>query len=123
MHDQRLNPQHLSSTEDLADREFDQQLTRALEMAPEPAIPADFYARLASRLPAKPPLPAPPLLPQTTHYGQSAIWISMVVLLAVLLASAHTVSHSTFALTLQWTLCAQFVLLAVWLSTRRHLLR
>jgi hypothetical protein len=121
MRDQRLNPQHPSSSEDLAAREFDQRLTRALEMVPEPAVPADFSARLASRLPAKSPIPGRPA--QTTHYGQSAIWISMVVLLAVLLASAHTVSHSTFALTLQWTLCAQFVLLAVWLSTRRHLLR
>jgi hypothetical protein len=123
MRDQRLNPQHPSSSEDLAAREFDQRLTRALEMVPEPAVPADFSARLASRLPEKPPIPASLLPAQTTHYGQSAIWISMVVLLAVLLASAHTVSHSTFALTLQWTLCAQFVLLAVWLSTRRHLLR
>jgi hypothetical protein len=116
---EHMNPEHTSSTQEMAAREFDQRLIRALEMAPELAIPSDFAARVASRMPVKQPISF-----KTTHYGQLAMWIGMVVLLAALLASTLHIAHnSTFGLTLQWTLCAQFVLLAVWLSTHRHSLR
>ncbi|MGD0445498.1 MAG: hypothetical protein ABSA39_16295 [Edaphobacter sp.] len=112
MHDQPLNQQNPSRDE------MEQRLTRALETAPEFHIPADFAARIASRLPAKRPVSLTP-----THYGQSAMWIGVVLTLATMLALAlHATGRPTFGLA-QSFLLTLFVVLVLWLSVWRHSLR
>jgi hypothetical protein len=123
MHDEPLTPGNLSqSTTEHVDY-LDQRIVRALETAPEPQIPADFAARVASQLPARRPVALTP-----THYGQKAVLIGIVVTLAALLALAlnftalHSTSHATFGL-LESLLSVQFLALAVWFSLWRHSLR
>ena len=112
MHDEPLNPEHPSQS---ASEHLDQRIVRALEAAPEPQIPADFAARVASQLPARRSVSLTP-----THYGQNAMLIGTVVTLAALLVLAlHSTGHATLGL-LQSLLFAQFIALAVWLSVWRH---
>jgi hypothetical protein len=112
MHNDPLNPEDLSPT---AAENLDLRITRALEAAPEPHIPSDFAARVASRLPARRPVSLTP-----THYGQNAMVIGILVTLAALILLAlHTAGHASFGL-LESLLFAQFVALAVWFSVWRH---
>jgi hypothetical protein len=108
-------PQTISQTVTEADR-LDQRLTHALETAPDPQVPADFAARVATLLPARRPVSLTP-----THYGHYSMLASVVILMAALLVLApRTTDRSVLELSLQWLLCAQFIGLAVWLSTRRR---
>jgi hypothetical protein len=109
MHDEPVNQQDLSPAEHL-----DQRLIRALETVPEPRVPTNFAARIATQLPTRRPVSLTP-----THYGHNAMLISMVVTFVALIALAP---HTTFDL-LEWLLFAQFIVLAVWFSVRRHSLR
>jgi hypothetical protein len=112
MHDEPLNPDNLSQS---AMEHLDQRIVRALETAPEPQIPADFAARVASRLPARRPVSLTP-----THYGQNAVLIGIVVTLAALvLLALHSTGHATFGL-LDSLLFAQFLALAVWFTVWRY---
>jgi hypothetical protein len=120
MHYEPINPDNLSPTamEQAAMEQLDQCLIRALETVPEPRIPADFAARVASQLPARRPVSLTP-----THYGQNAMLLGMVVILAALLTLAlHATGHATFGL-LESLLFAQFVVFAIWFSALRHSLR
>ena len=115
MRDESLNRQHSTATETDQLARLDQRLIHALEIAPEPRVPDDFAARVASLLPVRRSVSVTP-----THYGHYAMAASMVILLAALLLLAPHAGRSIFGLTLQWLLCAQFIGLAVWLSARRH---
>jgi hypothetical protein len=115
MHDEPLNHDNLSQS---AIEALDQRIVRALETGPEPQIPADFAARVASQLPARRPVSLTP-----THYGQKAMLAGIVVLLAALVALArHSTGHATFGL-LESLLFAQFIALAVWFTVGRYGLR
>jgi hypothetical protein len=95
--------------------ELDQHILRALESAPELHIPADFAARVTSKLPARRPVSLTP-----THYGRNAMLIGMVVTLIALLGlTLHNGTHAAFGL-VQSLLLAQFIALTVWLSIRRE---
>jgi hypothetical protein len=95
--------------------ELDDRILRALEAVPEPHIPADFAARVASKLPARRPVSLTP-----TYYGRNAMLIGMFATLVALLAlTLHNGSHAVFGLA-QSLLLAQFVALTVWLSVRRQ---
>ena len=112
MHDEPLNPDNLSPS---AIDHLDQHIVRALETAPRPQIPADFAARVASRLPARRPVSLTP-----TRYGQNATLIGIVVTLAALvLLALHSTGHATFGL-LDSLLFAQFLALAVWFTVWRY---
>jgi hypothetical protein len=114
MHDEPLNPDNLSQS---AMEHLDPRIVRALETAPEPQIPADFAARVASRLPARRPVSTP------THYGQNAMLIGTVVsLVALLVLALHSTGRATFGLPESFLL-TQFIVLAVWFSVWRHSLR
>jgi hypothetical protein len=108
-----MNPGTPSQT---PDQELDQRIVRALEIAPETRIPADFAARVAARLPATRPVSLTP-----TRYGQSATLIGMVITLVALVFLA-TRGHAAFGL-LESLLFAQFIALAVWFTVWRHSLR
>jgi hypothetical protein len=123
MHDEQLNRPDLSPIEIEQEiqreiQQLDQRIVRALETVPEPTIPVDFAARVASRLPAARPVSLTP-----THYGRTAMLICMVVTLAALVTLAvHTTGHATFGL-LESLLFTQFIVLAVWFTIWRHSLR
>jgi hypothetical protein len=115
MHDHPLKKQDLSPAEAT---HLEQRLIRALETVPEPHIPSDFAARVASRLPAERPVSLTP-----THYGQKAMLIGIIATLAILLALAsHASSRPSFGL-VESFLFTQFVVLVIWLSVWRHSLR
>jgi hypothetical protein len=116
MRDEPLNRQRSTVTDIDQLTRLDQRLIHALERAPEPQVPVDFAARVARLLPATRPVAV-----TATHYGYYAMVVSMVLLLAALLLLApHAADRSVFGLTLQWLLCAQFIGLVVWLSSRRR---
>jgi hypothetical protein len=129
MRDQPMNPPEpsmntanasLDQRSDELNYELDLRLISALETAPELRIPADFASRVASQQPVRQPVTV-----TRTYFGYGAMVISVVALLIALLvlaghASANTSGHSVIALVLQWTLCAQFIALAVWLGVRHR---
>ena len=119
MHDEPLNHENLSpSAMECLELDLDQRIVRALETAPELQIPADFAARVASSLPATRPVSLTP-----THYGQNAMLLGIVVILAALVVLAlHSTGHATFGL-LEWLLFAQFIAFAVWFTIWRYGLR
>jgi hypothetical protein len=123
MHDEPLNDLSPNASERLEldhnlDRDLDERLIRALETAPDLGIPADFAARVASRLPARGPASL-----TATHYGKNAMLLGIVATLAVLLVLAlHTTGHASFGL-LESLLLAEFIALTVWLSVWRYGLR
>jgi hypothetical protein len=114
MHDEPLNQDNLSLA---AIEQLDQRLIRALEVVPEPQIPTDFAARVASQLPAKRPVSLTP-----THYGDTAMLLGIVATLAAMVAFALHTTGRTFGLP-ESLLLTQFIVLAVWLSVRHHSLR
>jgi hypothetical protein len=115
MHDEPLNPGDLSQSVMEALEHLDQRIVGALETAPQPQIPADFAARVASRLPARRPVSLTP-----THYGQNAMLTGIVVLLAALVVLAvHSTGQAAFGL-LESLLFAQFIALAVWFTVWRY---
>ena len=115
MHDEPVN---LNDPSPAAMEHLDERLIRALETVPEPQIPADFAARVASQLPAKRPVSLTP-----THYGYTAILLGMVAtLVAMVVFALHTTGHAAFGLP-ESLLLTQFIALVVWLSVRRHSLR
>jgi hypothetical protein len=99
-----------------ADDELELRILRALETAPNVEIPADFAARVASRLPIR----RRPVSLTATHYGRNAVFLGMILTLVVLIAlSLSNGSHATFGLA-ESLLLAQFIALTVWLSVRRY---
>jgi hypothetical protein len=91
----------------------------ALEVKPDPPIPADFAARMA-RLAHAQPVRRPRI---QTHYGRAAGWVSLLVLAVVIaVLSPVTMAADTMRLTplavVEYILIAQLLVLALWLGTR-----
>jgi hypothetical protein len=115
MSDESMN----SPLADKAGDELDQRVLRALESAPSVEIPADFAARVASRLPAR----RRPESLTPTHYGQNSVFLGMILTLVVLIAlTLHNGRHAVFGLA-ESLLLVQFLSFTVWLSVRRYSLR
>lgn len=115
MLDEPLNYENLSQS---AAEHLDQRIVRALEIAPETRIPADFAARVAAQLPARRPVSL-----TTTHYGKGAVLIGLVVIfVGLLFLATQTRGHAALGL-LESLLFAQFIALAVWFTVWRHSLR
>ena len=116
MERQRLNPQptpESSSSDEM--RALDGRITAALERAPHPSIPADFAARVAARLPVV-GARATTYLP-SSRVGIAASIAGLLLLLAgMLLLAPRTTGHDVYWMGLEWTLAAQFCVLAVWLT-------
>ena len=96
-------------------------MTKALEQAPEPVIPADFAARVAAKarmLPQPKPVVA-------TQYGRKTAFAAALVLTVLLFVLAPYASPGSNALAfaLEMVLFAQLAGLAVWLTrSQRELL-
>jgi hypothetical protein len=131
MHDESMTDENQARA---AAEAFELRVVRALETQPEPNIPADFAARVASRLPVSGKISVREMSYgvadfsrtdiRRTHYGRSMMMISMAVLVVAMLAFApRAVLSSALWVGLEWTLCAQFVLLALWFVMRPERLR
>lgn len=109
-----------ASERELAERSMDMRIVRTLEQAPQVRIPEDFAARVAARVPANTARLRAARV-QVGRVGFSVAAVCLIVLAIAMLAFAPRTTHSTFYLALQWTLAAQFCLIAAWLSgfTRR----
>jgi hypothetical protein len=111
MFDDAINP------EAQAERELDVRIVEQLERQPDlsTSIPADFAARVAAKVPAGRPVSV-----RTTHYGRTLMMLGLVVLFVGLLVLAVRGSAgSTIGMTLEWTLCIQFLAFAIWIGVRR----
>lgn len=109
MHNQPIDQDN--STNDL-----DLRLTRALDAVPEVQIPADFAARVASKVPARRQVSVKP-----THYGDYALFLGVLVTLAAMFLLGHAAAGNTFVL-VESILLAQFIVLT-WITLHRHSLR
>jgi hypothetical protein len=129
MHPDPMNPEELAATQqeedraserELAERSMDMRIVRALEQAPQVRIPQDFAARVAARVPAN-TVRLRAARVQVGRVGFSVAAVCLIVLAIAMLAFAPRTTHSTFYLALEWTLAAQFCLIAAWMSgfTRR----
>ncbi len=116
---QSINQHHSSPAAlEPAALELDQRLTRALEGTPEVRIPADFAARVASQVPARPAVSL-----TQTHYGDYAMFLGILATLAALfIFGLHAPDRHTFDL-VESFLLTDFIGLTVWLSVRRYSLR
>ena len=115
MHEQRMNDAAEGRMDAIT--AMDRRVVRALERAPGVEIPADFAARVAGHMPAWRPLAVTP-----THYGLIAMRSSMAVLvLALAVLGMRTADHSVFQVALEWILCGQLVVVAMWLGGVRSL--
>jgi hypothetical protein len=96
--------------------DLERKIVRALESAPRVEIPADFAARIARQLPARPAVVLTP-----GRYGQRAAVACLAVLLVLILALAHRAAGSSlYWFSIESIFCAQFALLAVWLVARGY---
>ncbi|HEY4356471.1 MAG TPA: hypothetical protein VGN16_12035 [Acidobacteriaceae bacterium] len=97
--------------------ELEHAMTRALEQAPEPVIPADFAARVAAKARTLPqPKPA-----VATQYGRKTAFAAALVLTVLLFVLApHALPGSNgLGFALEMVLFAELGGLAIWL-TRSH---
>jgi hypothetical protein len=93
--------------------ELEASIVRALETAPDPAVPANFAAKLVVQLP---PVTVAPVA--VRHYGRIAAIACCAVLLGLLFALARDPHASPAGLAAEAILGLQFVLLVVWLAVR-----
>ncbi len=105
--------------DDLSLVSLDQKLDQALRTGPRPAVPADFAARVISRLPlsstAAPASRVPS--PSTMLYAQRAMMLCLLLLLLALLFTApHLANGSRQAPAIEWTISAEVALIAVYLG-------
>ena len=95
---------------------LERRILLALKEAPRAEIPADFAARIARRLPARPAIVLTP-----GRYGQRAAMVCLAVLLVLILAFApRAAGTSVYWFSMELIFCAQFALLAVWLVARGY---
>lgn len=115
---EEMTPEELEAVvREMEERALDERIVAALESRPDPeiSIPADFAARVAEKVPAKRVIPV-----STTHYGQKAMWGTLVLLfVGLVVTAANGFGRSTVGSVIEWLLCAQFLALVVWLGVRR----
>jgi len=112
MFDDSMNPE----AEAQAARELDARIVEQLERLPDlsAAIPADFAARVAAKVPARRPVSV-----RTTHYGRTLMMFGLVVLFVALVVLAkHSFTTSPIGVAVEWTLCIQFLAFAVWMGVQ-----
>lgn len=133
MHQDPINPEKLAAVQheedhasereladrDLAARSMDMRIVRALEQAPQIRISEDFAARVAARVPAN-TVRLRAARVQVGRVGFSVAAVCLIVLAIAMLAFAPRTTHNTFYLALEWTLAAQFCLIAAWIAMPRR---
>jgi hypothetical protein len=98
----------------MAEDKMNARIIRALEIAPEAKIPADFAARVAGQLPARENFVLTP-----GRYGRWAVVACLVMLPALMLAfTPRAAGTSPYWFLTESIFSAQSVLLALWLAAR-----
>jgi len=118
MSGEEMTPEEMRAlAREMEERAFDERIATELEREPDlsAVVPADFAARVAAKVPARPAVAVAP-----THYGRAVMWCCLTVLLVVLVVlAAKGLGQTTFGTAIEWALCAQFLAIAIWLATRR----
>ncbi len=97
-----------------------EQMTTALETAPDVHVPEDFAARVMARIPEqKTRRMVVPALPPA-RYGQFASVLGMVLIVAAMLYLAPQTRSSLTWLLMQGLLLAQLVCLVLWFGRLRQ---
>jgi cytochrome oxidase assembly protein ShyY1 len=102
---------------EIGERALDERIVAALEQAPDMSgsIRADFAERVAARVPARRPIAV-----RETHYGGTMMWCSLAVLFVVLvIVAVQGAGRSVIGTAVEWSLCAQFLGIAIWLAMGR----
>ncbi|ADV82318.1 hypothetical protein [Terriglobus saanensis] len=98
------------------DAMLDALIVQALETQPQPAIPADFAARIASRLPARKQASFRP-----RYFGLAFSWIGAIALIVALFFLAPSPAGvSSAGAWIELFVCTQFLCLVVWMALRAH---
>jgi hypothetical protein len=116
MHDESLEPLSEQERRELEERNLDHRIVAALEQPPDlsAAIPNDFAARVAAKVPAKRPVTV-----RATNYGRRAMWFGLIVLLAaIVIFSSQRADQSIAIIAVECLLVAQFLAIITWLSLR-----
>jgi hypothetical protein len=115
---EEMNPEEIESlAREMEERALDERVVAELERAPDlsDSIPTDFAMRVAAKVPASRPVTV-----AETHYGWTVMWCSLAVLFVVLVVAAvRGLERSAIGTAIEWTLCAQFLAIAIWLAMRR----
>ena len=118
MSGEEMTPEEMIAlAREMEERAFEERIVAELERVPDLsfAVPADFAARVAAQVPARPSVVVAP-----TYYGRAAMWCCFAILLVVLVVlAAKGLGQTTFGTAIEWALCAQFLAIAIWLATRR----
>lgn len=94
------------------DEAFESRVDQALATAPQLRIPPEFAARVAALVPASRPIPT-----WRFAYARNSIILSGVaLLLALLFLAPHAIAGSTYAIALEWILCAELSVLALYVA-------
>jgi hypothetical protein len=119
MPDEDLTPEEMEALAlEMEDRALDGRIVAELESVPDlsDAIPDDFAAGVVARVPSRRPVSVPV---RESRYGWAAMWCCLVVLLgAMVVLSAQGFGRSTVGTAVEWTLCAQFLAIAIWFAMR-----
>jgi hypothetical protein len=97
-------------------RELDDRILRELERVPaiSATISPDFAARVAAKVPERRPAAV-----RTTHYGRLFMAASLVILfIALVVLAARGFAGSPIGQVIEWTLCIQFLAIAVWMGVQ-----
>lgn len=91
---------------------FESRLDQALATTPQPRISPEFAARVAALVPGSRPIPT-----WKFAYARNSIILSGVALfVALLLLAPHATPGSTYAIALEWILCAELSVLALYVA-------
>lgn len=116
---EEMTPEELAAlAREMEERVFDERIIAELERVPDlsAVVPADFAARVAAKVPAK---RAVSVSVRQTHYGWTVMWCCFAVLLAAMvIVATRGLGHSAIGTAVEWTLCAQFLALAIWFVMR-----
>jgi hypothetical protein len=91
------------------------RITRALESVPTVEVPADFAARLMTRLPERKVARVPAgWFVRRTHYGRNVLLAGAVLLCCVLVTAAVRSNGATAWRLTEWTALAQLAAIGLW---------
>jgi hypothetical protein len=97
------------------ERHEEDRITRALERVPTVAVPADFAARVMTRLPERKVARVPEgLFVRRTHYGRNAMLAGAALLCCLLLVGAILSKGDAVWRLAEWTALAQLAGIALW---------
>jgi hypothetical protein len=91
------------------------RITRALERVPTVEVPADFAARLMTRLPERKVARVPAgWFVRRTHYGRNVLLAGAALLCCVLVMAAMASNGATAWWLMEWTALGQLAGIALW---------